>query len=321
MDSGILREQLFPDIRPYAAGTLSVDSRHTLYWEQCGNPGGTPIVFIHGGPGAGAAPTHRRFFDPSHYRIIIFDQRGCGRSKPFADIVDNTTDHLVADLDALRRHLSIDKWILFGGSWGATLALAYGAKWPERCAGFILRGVFLGTKREMEWFLFGMGKFFPEARRQFRERLPEEERDDLLANYHRRLVHPNEKVHGPAAAAWVRYESTCSSLVPKWSHSYSGNDPSALALARIEAHYFVNAFFLNGHSLLDGLGGLQGIPSVIVQGRYDMVCPIETADRLARHWPRAEYIVVPTAGHSALEPGICSALVRSTEWMKSRVQI
>lgn len=230
MDSGILREQLFPDIRPYAAGTLSVDSRHTLYWEQCGNPGGTPIVFIHGGPGAGAAPTHRRFFDPSHYRIIIFDQRGCGRSKPFADIVDNTTDHLVADLDALRRHLSIDKWILFGGSWGATLALAYGAKWPERCAGFILRGVFLGTKREMEWFLFGMGKFFPEARRQFRERLPEEERDDLLANYHRRLVHPNEKVHGPAAAAWVRYESTCSSLVPKWSHSYSGNDRSMTAV-------------------------------------------------------------------------------------------
>ncbi len=321
MDVRYTRHDLFPEIEPYSTGRLRLDGRHVMYWEQSGNPRGVPVLFLHGGPGAGAATAHRRFFDPRYYRVIIFDQRGCGRSTPHAETADNTTDHLVADIEALRRHLAVDRWILFGGSWGSTLSLAYGTRYPEACAGFILRGIFLGTAREVDWFLYGMGTFFPEARRTFVEFLPENERGTLLASYYRRLTSPDPMVHHPAAATWSRYESVCSNLIPRRedpSTPVNGSQSAALALARLEAHYFVNDIFLAPNELLGAIGRLHGIPAIVIQGRYDMVCPIAAADALARAWPGSRYIIVPDAGHSAMEPGIRAALVRATEMMKNR---
>ena len=321
MDVRHYRTDLFPEIEPYASGRLPLGGSHFMYWEQAGNPRGIPVLFLHGGPGAGAAAAHRRFFDPRSYRIIIFDQRGCGRSAPRGEIADNTTWHLVADMELLRRHLNVRRWVLFGGSWGSTLALAYGVRWPQHCAGFVLRGIFLGTRNEVSWFLRGMRTFFPEAWRSFAEALPESERSDLLGNYHHRLTHPDPAIHMPAAAAWSRYETVCSNLIPRLEESSAsfGGDSAALALARIEAHYFVNDVFLEDGELLNNADRLRHIPSILIQGRYDMVCPILTADTLARAWPEAKYVIVPDAGHSAMEPGIRAALVRATEAMKTRV--
>ena len=321
MDVRHYRTDLFPEIEPYASGRLPLGGSHFMYWEQAGNPRGIPVLFLHGGPGAGAAAAHRRFFDPRSYRIIIFDQRGCGRSAPRGEIADNTTWHLVADMELLRRHLNVRRWVLFGGSWGSTLALAYGVRWPQHCAGFVLRGIFLGTRNEVSWFLRGMRTFFPEAWRSFAEALPESERSDLLGNYHHRLTHPDPAIHMPAAAAWSRYETVCSNLIPRLEESSAsfGGDSAALALARIEAHYFVNDVFLEDGELLNSVDRLRHIPSILIQGRYDMVCPIITADTLARAWPEAKYVIVPDAGHSAMEPGIRAALVRATEAMKTRV--
>ncbi len=324
MDVRYTRHDLFPEIEPYATGRLRLDGRHVMYWEQSGNPRGIPVLFSHGGPGAGAATAHRRFFDPRYYRVIIFDQRGCGRSTPHADIVDNTTAHLVADIETLRHHLAVERWILFGGSWGSTLSLAYGVAFPHACAGFVLRGIFLGTQGEIDWFLNGMGTFFPEARRAFVEFLPESERGDLLANYYRRLINLDPVIHHPAAAAWSRYESVCSNLIPRREHPappVNGSRNAALALARLEAHFFVNDVSLKSGQLLDAIDRLQKIPAILIQGRYDMVCPIVTADALARAWPGSRYIIVPDAGHSAMEPGIRAALVRATEMMKTRVSL
>lgn len=321
MDVRHYRTDLFPEIEPYASGRLPLGGSHFMYWEQAGNPRGIPVLFLHGGPGAGAAAAHRRFFDPRSYRIIIFDQRGCGRSAPRGEIADNTTWHLVADMELLRGHLNVRRWVLFGGSWGSTLALAYGVRWPQHCAGFVLRGIFLGTRNEVSWFLRGMRTFFPEAWRSFAEALPESERSDLLGNYHHRLTHPDPAIHMPAAAAWSRYETVCSNLIPRLEESSPsfGGDGAALALARIEAHYFVNDVFLEDGELLNNVDRLRHIPSILIQGRYDMVCPIVTADTLARAWPEAKYVIVPDAGHSAMEPGIRAALVRATEAMKTRV--
>ena len=320
MDVRHYRTDLFPEIEPYASGYLPLDGGHVLYWEQAGNPRGMPILFLHGGPGAGAAAAHRRFFDPRYYRIIVFDQRGCGRSKPHGLLESNTTPHLIADIEALRAHLNVQRWIVFGGSWGSTLALAYASRLPQRCAGFVLRGVFLGTRREVDWFLYGMGMFFPEAWRSFAGMLPEAERSDLLGAYYRRLTDPDPAVHMPAAMAWSRYETVCSNLIPRPEEpSQFGTDDAALALARIEAHYFVNDVFLREGELMDNVERLRDIPCIVVQGRYDMVCPIVTSDALSRAWPEAKYVVVPDAGHSAMEPGIRAALVRATESMKSRV--
>lgn len=318
MDVRYNREELFPEIQPYETGFLDLDDVHRMYWEQSGNPRGIPVLFLHGGPGAGASATHRRFFDPRHYRIVVFDQRGCGRSQPFAETRANTTGHLVADIETLRLHLGVRRWLLFGGSWGSTLALAYGRRHPERCLGFILRGVFLGTPAEVDWFLHGMGRFFPEAHRAFQQFLPANERVDILMAYHRRLMSPDPGIHGPAALAWSRYESACSNLIPRVDETAAGDEVAALALARLEAHYFVNGVFLNGDSLLNGIATLGHLPTTIVHGRYDMVCPIATAEALARAWPHAEFVVVPNAGHSALEPGVRAALVRATEAMKRR---
>ncbi|HXF67937.1 MAG TPA: prolyl aminopeptidase [Burkholderiales bacterium] len=313
------RAELYPEIEPYETGRLVLDPIHTMYWEQSGNARGEPVLFLHGGPGAGASPAHRRFFDPAHYRIVIYDQRGAGRSTPLGELRENTTPHLIADIERLRRHLGIERWLVFGGSWGSTLALAYGETHPERCTGFVLRGVFLCRRSEIEWFLYGLRQFFPEAWRDFVAPIPAAERGDLLAAYYRRLTDPDPAVHLPAARAWSIYEGVCSTLLPSpETVAYFAGDSVALGLARIEAHYFSHGIFLPEGALLAGVGRLRHLPCVIVQGRYDAVCPIVTADELHRAWPEAEYIVVPDAGHSAWEPGICAELVRATERFKSR---
>lgn len=311
---------LYPLAEPSATGRLPVDARHALYWEECGTRDGPPIVFLHGGPGGGSLPHHRRFFDPNFWRVVLFDQRGAGRSTPVASTVDNTTWALVADLEKLRAHLAIDRWVLFGGSWGSTLALAYAQTYPQRCAGLVLRGIFLATAWEIDWFMHGMARIFPEAWQAFAGHLPEAERDDLLGSYHRRLCDPDPAVHMPAALAWDRYETACSTLLPRGEIPGQLADGSAaLAIARIEAHYFVHNAFLEDGQLLANLGRIRELPCTIVQGRYDVVCPIQTAYELAQAWPEAELVVVPDAGHSVREPGIARELVAAVERMKARV--
>jgi len=295
---------------------LGRDETHTLYWEQSGNPDGVPIVFLHGGPGAGCTPVHRRFFDPAHYRIVIFDQRGAGRSTPFAELERNTTQDLIGDLEALRTYLKIDRWTVFGGSWGSTLALAYAQAFPERCTGLILRGIFLGSRAEIDWFIHGMGMVFPEAYRTFHGFLPPRERGNVLEAYYRRLTHPDPRIHLPAARQWSGYEASCSTLMPTNASLAYSEERTALALARIEAHYFVHGIFLPEEALLHNLDSIRQIPAAIIQGRYDMICPPRTADRLASAWPEAEYVIVPDAGHAAMEPGIRSALIAATERFK-----
>ena len=313
-----LRGDLYPPIEASETGLLPLTAGHVMYWEVMGNPQGRPVVFLHGGPGAGAAPDHRRFFDPAHYRIVVYDQRGAGRSTPLGDVTDNTTPELIADLERLRSHLGIETWLVFGGSWGSTLALAYAEAHPERVAALVLRGIFLCRAQEIDWFIEGMRTIFPEQWRRFADFIPEAERDDLLGAYHRRLMDPNPEVHLPAARAWSTYEGACSTLLPSpETVAAFSEDRMALGLARIEAHYFVNRIFLPDNALLDNIARVRRIPAVIVQGRYDVVCPITTADDLRRAWPEAEYVVVPDAGHSAMEPGIRRALVAAMEKFKS----
>ena len=309
---------LFPAIEPHRGGVLPRDHGHRLYWEESGNPLGVAVVFLHGGPGAGASPVHRQFFDPQHYRIVIFDQRGAGRSSPLGHLEGNTTGDLVGDMEALREHLAIERWIVFGGSWGSTLALAYAEHHPGRCLALVLRGIFLGRRAEIDWFLHGIRGYFPEAWRAFAEFIPESERGDLLAAYHRRLTDPDPAVHLPAARRWSVYEGSCSTLLPNPGLVADfATDRVALGLARIEAHYFVNHLFLPDGFLLANVDRIRGIPGVIVQGRYDAVCPPVSADDLHRAWPEAQYHVVADAGHSAFEPGIRSRLVGAMEQLKT----
>ncbi len=310
---------LYPEIAPFATGILRLDEMHLMYWEQSGRADGVPILFLHGGPGAGATAGNRRFFDPAHYRIVIYDQRGAGRSRPFGALANNTTPHLVADIERLRSFLGIERWIVFGGSWGSTLALAYAEVHPGRCLALVLRGIFLCRPAEIDWFLYGMGRFFPERWRAFAEHLPPEERSDLLANYHARLIDPDPRVHLPAARAWSRYEGACSTLLPSAETvAEFERDEMALGLARIEAHYFTNRIFLPENALLDRIDRIRGIPGFIVQGRYDMVCPIATAAALAEAWPEAETVVAEDSGHSASEPAICRELVAITDRLRAR---
>ena len=314
------RREFYPEIEPFATGYLPVGESHRIYYEQCGNPKGTPVVFLHGGPGAGSSPVHRRFFDPNHYHIVVFDQRGAGRSKPLGEITDNTTLHLITDLEQLRSHLGFDRWMVFGGSWGSTLAIAYAEHHADRCKALVLRGIFLCRKSEIDWFLYGMRAFAPEIWRDFTDYLPAEERGDLLASYYKRLTDPDPKVHMPAARKWSVYEGTCCTLLPSPETVESfAQDTVALGIARMEAHYFTNDIFLPENSLLRNVGKIRHIPAVIVQGRYDLVCPIETADELHRAWPEAQYIVVPDAGHSAMEPGIRSALIEATDKFRTLI--
>jgi proline iminopeptidase len=311
---------LYPTLAPHRTGRLALDRRHTMYWEECGNPGGAPAVFLHGGPGGGIAPDHRRYFDPAFYRIVLYDQRGAGQSTPLGELIDNTTAHLVADLERLRAHLGIARWLVFGGSWGSTLALAYAQSHPERVLGLVLRGVFLAREGEIRWFVYEMGNVFPEAWNAFAGFLPETERGDLLAHYYRRLTSPEPSVHMPAAHAWSRYETSCSTLLPDPDLvAHFDEDAVALSIARIEAHYFVHGLFLSERPLLAGIDRIRALPCTIVQGRYDIVCPIRSADDLHRAWPEAEYVVVPDAGHSAREPGIARELVAATDRFRRRL--
>ena len=312
------RSELYPEIEPYQTGRLAVDDRHSLYWEQSGNPAGVPVVFLHGGPGAGASAEQRRFFDPAHYRIVIFDQRGAGRSTPLGELVDNTTPHLIADIERLRETLGIERWIVFGGSWGSTLAIAYAERYGERCMALALRGIFLCRRSEIDWFLYGMRSVFPAEWAALAGHLPEAERDAILANYHRRLIDPDPAVHMPAARAWSGYEASCSTLLPNPELVASfQTDVMALGVARLEAHYFMNDIFLPPDALLADADKLRDIPGFMVQGRYDMVCPIVTAQELHAAWPEAEYRIIDDAGHSAFEPGIRAALVEAMEGFKT----
>ncbi len=313
------REQLFPPIDPYESGRLPLDGGHVMYWEQSGNPDGIPVVFLHGGPGAGATPVHRRFFDPAAYRIVIYDQRGAGRSQPQGLLEDNTTAHLIADIETLRAHLGVERWLVFGGSWGSTLAIAHGEAYPDRCLGFVLRGIFLGRQCELDWFLYGMRSVFPEIWDRLVDLLDPSDHEDILNGYHRRLMNPDKAVHLPAARAWSAYEGACSTLLPspETVAAFSG-DELAYALSRIETHYFINDLFMAENALLNDIDRIRHLPAIIVQGRYDMVCPIGTADALHKAWPEADYVVIPDAGHSAMEPGIRAALVRATECLKEK---
>ena len=312
-----LRE-FFPPLDPYATGTLKVDDIHTLYWEECGNPEGVPVVFLHGGPGAGATPTHRRFFDPAFYRIIIFDQRGAGRSRPLGEVRNNTTWLLIEDIETLRRFKSIERWHVFGGSWGSTLAIAYAEQYPERCISLALRGICLMQKREIDWFLYGIQNVFPEAWHKFSSIVPQELRNDLLSAYIDLFNDVDEKRRIEAVRTWAYYESSCSLLMSYARDTQSlSDDQHCIGIARIEAHYFKNNLFTPDSLLLDNIGRIRHIPAAIVQGRYDMICPMITADELHRAWPEAEYRIIPDAGHSALEHGIRSALIDIVEKFKS----
>ncbi|MCR9174438.1 MAG: prolyl aminopeptidase [Alphaproteobacteria bacterium] len=311
------RVEIYPELACRRSGFLDVGDGHSMYWEESGRSDGVPVVFLHGGPGSGTTPAQRRFFDPAFYRIILFDQRGAGRSTPHASLHANTTSHLIRDIERLREHLEIGSWLVFGGSWGATLAVSYGQAHPERCLGFVLRGVFLGRQVEIDWFMSGIRYFFPEESRQFVEFLPEDERSDLLDSYLKRLSDDDPSVHMPAARAWARYEAACSALIPDRGHIASSEDEAhALSLARMEAHYFAHGLFLEPGGLLGGMSALHKHPAIVVQGRYDMICPMMTAEALVRVWPGAELVVVPDAGHAAMEPGIRKSLVRATERFK-----
>ncbi|MEL6138248.1 MAG: prolyl aminopeptidase [Cyanobacteria bacterium J06628_6] len=308
--------QLYPPIEPYRQGQLSVSTLHRLYFEESGNPTGKPVVFLHGGPGGGTVPLYRQFFDPARWRIILFDQRGCGQSTPHAELEDNTTWDLVADIERLRSHLQIPTWTVFGGSWGSTLALAYAQTHPERCDGLILRGIFMLRRKEIRWFYQeGASYLFPDAWEHYLAPIPETERGDLISAYYQRLTSPDPTVRQTAAKAWSIWEASTSKLIadPDLIEKFSG-DAFADAFARIECHYFIHGgFFSPDDQLLHNVHKIRHIPTIIVQGRYDVVCPMTSAWELHRAWPEAELVVVPDAGHSATEAGITAALVAATD--------
>lgn len=310
------RQSLYPLVEPFDHGYLDSGDGHRIYYEQVGRPDGVPAIFLHGGPGGGGDVNARRFFDAGRYRLVIMDQRGAGRSRPHAALENNTTWHLVADIERLRTTLGIERWLVFGGSWGSTLSLAYAETHPDAVTALVLRGIFLLRRKELEWFYqFGASEMFPERWAAFRDHIPAAERGDMLAAYHRRLVADDEEVRLAAARQWSLWEGATSSLLPDPAReqAFTGQE-FALALARIEAHYFANGgFFERENQLIEGVGRLEGIPGVIVQGRYDVVCPATTAWELSRAWPSARLEIVGDAGHSAFEPGIAHALVTATD--------
>lgn len=307
---------LYPEIAPYETGTLKVDDRHTLYWEQCGNPNGKPVVLLHGGPGGGCSDNMRRFHDPAKYRIILFDQRGAGRSTPHADLTNNTTWDLVADIEKLREHLGIATWQVFGGSWGSTLALAYAETHPQRVTELVLRGIFLLRRWELEWFYQeGASRLFPDAWQHYVNAIPEVERGDLISAFHRRLISEDAETRLAAARAWAIWEGGTSYLkIPDNYTETHGDAEFALAFARIENHYFVNGGFFEVESqLLRDAHKIAHIPGVIVHGRYDVVCPVQSAFDLHKLWPKAELLVSPNSGHSMFEAENTAALVEATD--------
>ncbi|TRW17706.1 prolyl aminopeptidase [Glacieibacterium frigidum] len=306
---------LYPPIEPYASGMLDVGDGHSVYWERCGTPGATPAVFLHGGPGGGCSPRHRRLFDPAKYDVLLFDQRGCGRSTPHANLDANTTWHLVADIERLRALAGVERWLVFGGSWGSTLALAYAETHPQRVSALIVRGIYLLTKAEMDWYYqFGVSEMFPDKWEGFLAPIPEAERSDMVGAYHRRLTGDDPAVQLAAAKAWSNWEGQTITLLPEPETSDSFDDDRfAIAFARIENHYFKHAGWLDEGQLLRDAGRLHGIPGVIVHGRYDMPCPARFAWALHKAWPEAEFHLIEGAGHAYSEPGILDRLIRATD--------
>ncbi len=305
----------YPPIEPFNRFNLPVSDTHTLNVEEVGNPKGTPVIFVHGGPGGGIDENHRRFFDPKRWRVILFDQRGCGKSTPFGELKDNTTFDLVADMEKIRQHLNIDRWHVFGGSWGSTLALSYAITHPTLVQSLVLRGIFLVRKQEIDWFYqHGASMYYPEEWEDFLAPIPEAERGDLVRAYHKRLNSSDEKTLREAAIAWSKWEGSTSKLKKNDSMVQSfSDDHFAYAFARIENHYFVHgAFFSEDNWILNNVAKIKDIPGIIVQGRYDMPCPPTSAYELHKKWPKSKLIIVEEAGHSASEPGITSALVAAT---------
>ncbi|MES2501589.1 MAG: prolyl aminopeptidase [Pseudomonadota bacterium] len=325
---------LYPELEPFNKGWLNVGQIHQIYFEECGNPAGRPVVFLHGGPGSGCNPTQRRFFDPAHYRIVLFDQRGCGRSKPQGEVVANTTDALVDDIEALRVHLSIDKWHVFGGSWGSTLAIAYAVKHATRIISLTLRGIFLSRPAELKWFLGDVQHFFPEVWHKLVEYLPPNEQNDVLNAYAALIFNEDISISSEAAVKWNAFENAIMRLKPMDANAKPiGTEPvdaksktaeelnneriTEVARARVQIHYILNQCFVDGEALLKQAANLTNIPTIIVQGRYDMVCPPQTAWALHQAMPHAQFTMVADAGHSAMEPGVTSALIAATETFKT----
>ena len=308
--------ELYPPREAYKEGKLQVSNLHTVYFEESGNPQGKPIVVLHGGPGGGCPSYYRQYFNPEKWRLIMFDQRGCGKSTPHAELRENTTWDLVSDIEKIREHLGIDKWVVFGGSWGSTLSLAYSQTHPERCNGLILRGIFMLRQKELHWFYQeGASNIFPDAWEEYLKPIPLEEKDDLLNAYYKRLTSEDKRIRLEAARAWSIWEASTSKLfLDKFLMQTFGESAFADAFARIECHYFVNkGFFEREDQLLLNVDKIRHIPAIIVQGRYDVVCPMVSAWELHKAWKEAEFIVVPDAGHSMTEPGIQTALIDATD--------
>ncbi|MBQ0761698.1 prolyl aminopeptidase [Marinobacter psychrophilus] len=313
---------LFPDIKPYATHRLVVEEPHQLYVEESGNPEGIPVLFIHGGPGAGCEDYHRRFFDAERFRIILMDQRGAGRSTPLAELANNSTDRLIADIETLREFLGIDQWLLFGGSWGSTLSLVYAQAHPQRVTGMVLRGIFLCRPEDIHWFYQnGASRVFPDYWEDYLAQIPEHERGDMVPAYYKRLTSRNELEQIQAAKAWSIWEGRCATLHPNPDVvEHFGHPHVAIALARIECHYFMNQSFLEPDQIVRDAHKLANIPAVIVHGRYDMVCPLDNALALSRAWPQADLQIIRDAGHSASEPAIVDALMRAVENVAAKVE-
>ncbi|MGE3680670.1 MAG: prolyl aminopeptidase [Bdellovibrionales bacterium] len=310
----------YPDIEPYRTARLRVSDVHELHYEEVGNPKGVPVLFVHGGPGGGIEPSHRRYFDPSHYRVILFDQRGCGRSTPYAELKDNTTWDLVSDIEKLRQHLGVDRWIVFGGSWGSTLALLYAETHPSRVRGLALRGIFLCRQQEIQWFYqVGASRIFPDVWDLYKSAIPEHERQDYVTAYYKRLTSEDRPTRLAAARAWSSWEGATSRLVPDLSLiHHCGEDSFAEAFARIECHYFIHGIWMrNDNQILEDAYRVRHIPCEIVHGRYDVVCPVENAWDLHKAWPESRLHIIADAGHSAREPGILRTLVEIMERFKS----
>lgn len=314
-------EALYPAIKPYVTHSISVEGPHVLHVEECGNPEGVPVLFVHGGPGAGCEPWHRCFFDPEAWRIILFDQRGAGQSRPHAELMGNNTQALVEDIEVIRQRLGVKQWVLFGGSWGATLSLVYAETHPGKVLGMILRGIFLCRPKEIEWFYqYGASRIYPDLWEDFTGLIPENERDDLLAAYYTRLTGEDEIQRMAAAKAWAIWEGRTANLRPKKSVVEHFSDPfTALSLARIEAHYFINNAFLEDNQILRDAHKLNDIPGTIVQGRYDIICPMESAWELYQTWTMAELYIIADAGHSASEAGTVDALVKASRKMLKKL--
>ena len=314
----LLKELIYPPISPYEQGFLVVDDIHKIYWEVSGNPAGVPVIILHGGPGGSSSPIGRQFFDPKHYKIIQFDQRGCGKSTPLGELRNNDTDHLISDMELLREHLHIESWHVSGGSWGSTLALAYGIQHPKKCLSFLLRGIFMMRDCEIDWFMNGMGEIFPESYKKFKNLLPQEERSDLLTNYYKRMTTGEYQDQIKYAVSWNAYESSCAYFTPqKSSFNTAEEKNSALTVGRMEAHYFIHNRFKPHDFILKNIETIRHIPAIAIQGRYDIVCPMRTAYDLSCAWPELNLMIVNAAGHSAGEFELGKTLLEASNTLKS----